>query len=59
VKLKRIIIFIKGPRKKIINQNNKDRIEKYNTIYLNQMMRLKTTKTFTKKIKDKNYKSKE
>jgi len=59
VKLKRTITFIKGQRKKIINQNNENRIKKYNTIYLNQMMRLKTTKTFTKKIKDKNYKFKE
>jgi hypothetical protein len=53
VKLKRTITFIKGQRKKIINQNNENRIEKYNTIYLNQMMRLKTTKTFTKKSRIK------
>jgi hypothetical protein len=34
MKLKRIITFIKGPRKIIRNQNN-DQIEKLNTINLN------------------------
>jgi hypothetical protein len=29
VKLKRIIFFLKIPRKKIKNQNNKDQIKKY------------------------------
>ena len=35
VKLKRIIIFTKRPRKKIRNQNNKDQIGKHDTINLN------------------------
>jgi hypothetical protein len=40
--------FYKGSRKKNRNQNNKDQIEKHNTINLNWMMKLKTNKTFTK-----------
>jgi hypothetical protein len=35
-------------KKKNINQNDKDQIEKYNTINLNRMMKLKTDKTFIK-----------
>jgi hypothetical protein len=46
--LKRIITFTRGPRKKIKIQNNKNQIGKHNTIKLNWMMKLKTTKIFTK-----------
>ena len=53
VKLKRIITFIKVPRKKFRNQNNKDQIGQHNTINLNLKMKLKTTKTFTKRLKEK------
>jgi hypothetical protein len=35
-------------KKKNINQNNEDQIEKYNTINLNRMMKLKIDKTFIK-----------
>jgi stalled ribosome rescue protein Dom34 len=61
VKLKRIIIFTKRPRKKIRNQNNKDQIGKHDTINLNWMMKLKTDKTFTKgpRKKIKNPKNKD
>ena len=45
VKLKRIIHLIKGKKK---NQNNKDEIEKHNTMNLDWRMKLKTNKTFTK-----------
>jgi hypothetical protein len=48
VKLKRIITFSKKAKKKIRNQNNVDQIEKYNTINLDWIMKLKTNKTFTK-----------
>jgi len=44
-------------KKKNINQNNEDQIEKYNTINLNRMMKLKIDKTFIKgpmKKKNKN-----
>jgi len=54
VKLKRIITFIKVPRKKFRNQNNKDQIDQHNTINLNLKMKLKTTKTFTKRLREKN-----
>jgi len=53
VKLKRIITFNKGSRKKIKNQNNEDQIRKHNTINLNWNMKLKTNKTFTKRPKKK------
>jgi len=53
VTLKRKINFTKGPRKKIRNQNNEDQIEKLNIINLNWMMKLKTNKTFTKRVKEK------
>jgi hypothetical protein len=48
IKLKRIITFIKRP-KKIKNQNYEDRIRKYNTINLNWMIKLKTNQIFIKK----------
>jgi len=54
VKLKRIITFIKVPWKKFRNQNNKDQIGQHNTINLNLKMKLKTTKTFTKRLRKKN-----
>ena len=38
--------FYKGPRKK--NQNNKDQIEKHNTINLYWMIKLKTNKALQK-----------
>jgi len=40
-------------RKKFRNQNNKDRIGQYNTINLNLKIKLKTTKTFTKRLREK------
>jgi DNA-binding transcriptional regulator PaaX len=46
--------FYKMTKKKIKNQNNKDRIEKHNTINLNWRMKLKTNKTYTKEIRKKN-----
>jgi len=53
MKLKRIITFIKG-QEKIRNQNIEDQIENHNTINVNWMIKLKTTKTFTKGYKKKN-----
>ena len=35
VKLKKVVTFTKGSRKKIKNQNKKNQIEKHNTINLN------------------------
>jgi len=49
VKLKKVVTFTKGLRKKIKNQNKKNQIEKHNTINLNWRMKLKITKFFTKK----------
>ena len=51
MKLKIIITFIKATRKKIRNQNNDDQIEKYNTVNLNWLMRLKANKTLIKRTK--------
>jgi len=48
VKLKKIITLTKNIKKKIRNQNNKDKIEKHNTINLNWKMKLKTNKIYTK-----------
>jgi len=53
MKLKRIITFIKG-QEKIRNQNIEDQIENHNTINVNWMIKLKTTKTFRKGSKKKN-----
>lgn len=57
MKLKIIINFTKTAKKKKQNQNN-DQIEKYSTINLNWRIKMKTTKTFTKrpskKIKNPN-----
>jgi len=50
--LKRIVTFIKG-QEKIRNQNIEDQIENHNTINVNWMIKLKTTKTFTKGSKKK------
>jgi hypothetical protein len=49
---KKIINFTKRSRQ-IINQTNKDQIEKYNTINLNWRMKLKNNKTFTKRTRQK------
>jgi hypothetical protein len=57
MKLKRIITFIKG-QEKIRNQNIEDQIENHNTINVNWMIKLKTTKTFTKGYKKKKWNSK-
>jgi hypothetical protein len=57
MKLKRIITFIKG-QEKIRNQNIEDQIENHNTINVNWMIKLKTTKTFTKGSKKKKWNSK-
>jgi hypothetical protein len=46
--------FYKKTKKKIKNQNNKDQIEKHNTINLNWMMKLKTNKIFIKGLRKKN-----
>ena len=40
--------------KKNRNENNKDQIEKYNTINLYWMMKLKTNKTYVKRLRKKN-----
>ena len=48
MKLKRIITFTKGLRKKIWNQSNEDQIEKHNTIILNSNMKLKPLKLLQK-----------
>jgi len=40
-------------RKKFRNQNNKDQIGQHNTINLNLKIKLKTTKTFTKGLREK------
>jgi len=53
MKLKRIITFIKD-QEKIRNQNIENQIENHNTINVNWMIKLKTTKTFTKGSKKKN-----
>jgi len=53
MKLKRIVTFIKS-QEKIRNQNIEDQIENHNTINVNWMIKLKTTKTFTKGSKKKN-----
>jgi len=45
--------FYKRTKKKIKNQNNKDRIGKHNTIHLNWRMKLKTNKTYTKETRKK------
>jgi hypothetical protein len=44
----------KRAKKKIRNQNNIDRIEKYNTINLDRKIKLKINKTFTKGLRKKN-----
>jgi len=44
----KIINFTKKIKKKIRNQNNKDQIEKHNTINLNWKMKLKINKTYSK-----------
>jgi hypothetical protein len=53
VKLKRITTFTNRSGKNR-NQNNKDQVEKYNTINLNWMIKLKTNKIFTKELRPKN-----
>ena len=53
MKLKRILTLTKGTRKKIRNQNNDDQIEKYNTINLDWMIKLKINKSFTEGPKSK------
>jgi hypothetical protein len=52
------IIFYNKIRKKNKNQNNKDQIEKRNTINMNWRMKLITTVTFTKESRKKNKNSK-
>jgi hypothetical protein len=52
------IIFYNKIRKKNKNQNNKDQIEKRNTINMNWRMKLITTATFTKESRKKNKNSK-
>jgi hypothetical protein len=45
--------FYKRAKRKIRNENNKDQIRKYNTIYLDCMKKLKTNKIFTKGLRKK------
>jgi hypothetical protein len=47
------INFYKRDKKKIKNQNNDDQIEKYNTINLDWMIKLKINKSFTEGPKSK------
>jgi hypothetical protein len=47
------INFYKRDKKKIRNQNNEDHIEKYNTINLDWMIKLKINKSFTEGPKSK------
>jgi hypothetical protein len=46
--------FYKRNKKKIINQNNENQIEKHNIINLNWRIKLKTNKNFTKRPRKKN-----
>jgi len=56
VKIKRIITFLKGLRKKIKNQNNEDQTGKYNNINLDWRIKLKTNKILQiEKKKSKEY----
>ena len=57
MKLKKNNSFIKEAGKEIRNQNNKDHIEKYNTINLNGRMKLKTNKILKKIVKKKKIRS--
>jgi len=53
VKLKIIITFIKGPRKKKEKSKQQGQIEKHKTMNLNWWMKLKINKTFTKEPRKK------
>ena len=55
MKIKRIITFLKGLRKKIKNQNNEDQTGKYNNINLDWRIKLKTNKIL--QIEKKNQKN--
>jgi hypothetical protein len=49
MKLKKNSNYYKRAKKKNRNQHSEDQIEKHNTINLNEKIKLKTNKTFTKR----------
>ena len=59
--IKNKLNFYKRAKRKIRNENNKDQIRKYNTIYLDCRIKLKTNKKFIKgpRKKIKNQKNKD